>query len=104
MKTLNTLFLALLLSGCTMVGHQRVEGWPELAVTVHRTDAKGVRDACAAFTPWYADVMACAHWDLRARTCVVYIAHESMLEHEMLHCKGYDHVGGQTMRRAVERL
>ena len=98
--------LALLLSGCTVVGHQRVEGWPALKVALHVVPMNVMRDRCAKYVPPLFSPDGCAEFDLRAGTCNIWIAdgpnNQSHVEHELLHCVGYDHPAGGTLRKALE--
>lgn len=100
-KPVSPLILALLVA-CTTISHQRVEGWPELKVTVHEVNYFQVLKHCytSVSLVWRvmgALPMACAWIDLAAKTCDIYIGtgdnDPSILEHELAHCAGGEHVG-----------
>ncbi|MGQ0545262.1 MAG: hypothetical protein ACT4P3_08015 [Betaproteobacteria bacterium] len=100
--------LALLLtSGCTTVGHERVEGWPELAIVEHRVSASQMYSRCRKYVGFGMVPMACAEFNLATRRCDVWLvdgfALPTIVEHERLHCRGYDHVGETSMRDFLTR-
>ena len=106
MRTIFALALAVLLGACTFVGHERVDDWPALKVSLHVVPMNVMRDRCAKYTPPLMNPEACAEFDLRAGTCNIWIAdgpnNTAQVEHELLHCVGYDHPGGGTLRKALD--
>lgn len=89
------------LSGCTMMPDQRVEGLPPLLVTEHVVEPGEIFGHCRGAMSWWhwaalAFPVACANIDFERRTCDIYVATNSppeTVEHERLHCQGYDHGG-----------
>lgn len=99
------------LGACTTIGHEKVEGWPNLKVTEHRVPHHEMRDRCAKYAPWGSYPEACAEFNLNAGTCDIWLSADfpppaAFVEHERLHCHGYDHVGEENMSRllAVHKL
>jgi len=105
-RTIFGLALATLIGACTFVGHERVDDWPALKVSLHVVPTNVMRDHCVKYTPPLMNPEACAEFDLRAGTCNVWIAdgpnNTAQVEHELLHCVGYDHPGGGTLRKALD--
>lgn len=100
--------LTVWLGGCTVVGHKQVEGWPQLRVTEHRVPELALRDRCAQYVGFGMSPQACAEFDLARGTCDIWLSADfpptaSMLEHERLHCKGFDHIGGDTLSNALRQ-
>jgi hypothetical protein len=92
----------LLLSGCAITpidaAHEPPHDWPELKITVHKLDdLSGVCNLRNA-----AMLAGCAVADFNKGTCAVYVRFSSkeVLEHERMHCRGYDHPGESTFRAA----
>ena len=98
--------LALVLTACTIVGHERVAGWPELAIVEHHVPEHQMRDRCVKYVGFGMSPQACAEFDFAARRCDLWFSADfpppaSMVEHERLHCQGYDHIGMRTMERML---
>jgi hypothetical protein len=97
----------LLLGACSTVGHERVEGWPELTIVEHRVSASEMYDRCRKYVGFGALPMACAEFNLATRRCDIWLiqgfAPRSIVEHERLHCRGHDHVGETSMRDFLAR-
>ena len=98
-------FLAALVlaGGCSVIGHERVEGWPELEIVEHRVPADEMAERCRKYAGFGGLPLACAEFNLAARRCDIWLsksfAPQSLVEHERLHCAGYDHVGSTNMQR-----
>ena len=98
------------LVGCTSIDYSRepAADFPALAVTVHRyADTSDVRAACAKAGEKYGVsvsmfLVACSDWRFDTRTCDVYVpaGDDGLLEHELAHCRGYDHYGESTIADA----
>ena len=100
--------LALALQGCTIVGHERVAGWPQLAVYEHYVPEAELRNRCAQYVAFGMSPQACAEFDFSRLRCDLWFSADfpptrSMIEHERLHCQGYDHVGMRTMEGILAR-
>ncbi len=89
--------LILATTGCSIVGHNRVQGWPKLSVVENKVEHRVMRDHCSKYAPFWADVLACAEINLSEGACTIWYVYETELEHERLHCDGYDHIGGNTL-------
>jgi hypothetical protein len=88
---------------CTVIGHEKVEGWPELTVHEHHVSHKEMRDRCNRYAHWSMSPEACAEWNFMDGRCDVWFSTDfppskEVIEHERLHCKGFDHVGQTTLR------
>ena len=99
--------LAALLSACSTMEHERVEGWPELQIVEHRVVAETMFERCRKYAGFGSVPLACAEFNLATRRCDIWLS-ESMawptiVEHERLHCRGYDHVGDTNMRDFLAR-
>lgn len=98
----------MLLTACTIVGHQRVAGWPELAVIEHYVPETELRERCSKYVGFGMSAQACAEFDFVSRRCDLWFSADfrpspSMIEHERLHCQGYDHIGMNTMADMLAR-
>ena len=101
------LLVPLLLAGCATIAHERVEGWPELQIVEHRVPAEEMTERCRKYTAFGSIPLACAEFNLHARRCDIWLsrsfAPQTIVEHERLHCAGYDHVGSSSMREFLAR-
>jgi hypothetical protein len=100
--------LAMLLSACAVIGHERVEGWPQLDIVEHYVPEAQMRDRCGQYTGFGTLPQACAEFDLSTRRCDIWFSadfppNRDIVEHERLHCRGYDHIGASTMRSILAR-
>lgn len=99
--------LLLLLTACTPMPHQRVIGpaWERYAVTEHVIGCWEMQRRCLPGVPFPIKPLlvasgGCATVDFERETCDIYTCAASVsffLEHERLHCRGYDH--GDTLQR-----
>ena len=93
----------LVLGGCSVVGHVKVEGWPDLKIIEHRVPTAEMRDRCVQYADALSSPMACMEFSLWRGECHIWLSadfpSDSLLEHERLHCRGFDHVGGNTLLR-----
>lgn len=94
------------IAACSVIDHQRVEGWPELQVVEHRVPAEEMVARCQKYVGAASLPLACAEFKLAARRCDIWLsesfAPRAVVEHERLHCAGYDHVGSTNMKRLLE--
>lgn len=102
------LLLLLLVSGCSVMGNERVEGWPKLRVIEHYVSPHELSASCAPHVPWHSTPLACALFVFARAECHIFYSAESpppefVKRHERLHCEGYDHIGSTNMQRLVRR-
>ena len=104
------LFLGVsLLQACTTIDkHEQVAGWPQLTVYEHYVPHHVMRDRCVKYTAFGASPEACAEFNLAERRCDLWFSADfpppkAYIEHERLHCAGYDHVGETNMRDFLGR-
>ena len=104
---ITALLVPLFLAACATIDHQRVEGWPQLEVVEHRVPAEEMMQRCRKYAGFGAIPLACAEFNLEARRCDIWLskgfAPQTIVEHERLHCAGYDHVGSTGMRELLAR-
>jgi hypothetical protein len=96
--------LAAALSGCSVIGHEKVEGWPQLEVVEHYVPHAEMRDRCAPYVGFGMSPEACAEFDLVRLKCHIWFSadfppQDFIVKHERMHCAGYDHVGSTGMQR-----
>jgi hypothetical protein len=101
------------LMGCTTIDMQRTPpvDFPSLAVRIHAVDGGAVIRACYKYVAlgWKllgAIPEGCAEVDFEESTCTIYLRGDypskRVLDHELLHCRGYDHPGESSIRDAWE--
>ena len=98
--------VVLSLGACTTIGHEPVDGWPVLEVVEHHVPHHVMRDRCAKYAGWGSFPEACAEFDLAGAKCHLWFSADFpperwMIEHERLHCAGYDHVGEEHMSQLL---
>ena len=95
---------AAVLSSCSVMGHQKVEGWPALRVVEETVADEVMLARCSRHDPV---PLACAEIFIDVGLCrITYserFAPEWVKEHERLHCAGFDHFGSSTMQGILER-
>jgi hypothetical protein len=99
--------LAVLAAGCA-IGHQRVEGWPKLEIVEHYVPHAEMRDRCKPYVGWGMEPAACAEFDLARGKCHIWFSadfppQKVIIDHERLHCAGYDHIGSTNMQRFLDQ-
>ena len=94
--------ISLLAAGCTTIGHEKVQGWPRLEVVEHYVPYEAMAARCQKYVGFGMTPLACAEFDFVAHRCHLWFnesfAPRAVVEHERLHCQGYDHAGESTMR------
>jgi hypothetical protein len=107
LKRILILLFAAASAACSSVGHEKVEGWPELAIVEHRVSAGEMYERCKKYVAFGMLPMACAEFNLATKRCDIWLvegfATRSIVEHERLHCQGHDHVGETAMRDFLTR-
>ena len=103
------LILALaFLAGCTFIDNHTPPpaGWPSLRVEIVEDTygEKGINYYCGPSNPivWR---IGCAVPNFLAGVCHVYVRdldNKELIEHERKHCAGYDHPGGDSIRRIMD--
>ena len=96
-------YLALvLLSACTVVNEHKAPppDWPKLEVTVTEGGFWETQERCDR-NPWVVTLigpaLGCAWVNFDEMRCRIYLWVNSVLEHELLHCQGYDHYGSSQL-------
>lgn len=109
MKTL--LITLLLVVGCTIINQHKMPepDFPALKVVLHEVDGGVVFNACYKYVPLWAKLLGavpegCAEVNFEDNTCTVWVRSDypdkRVREHELLHCKGYDHPGDDAISGA----
>jgi hypothetical protein len=99
----------LLAGGCTMIDqHERVAGWPDLRLVEHYVPEKVMRERCAKYVPFGFLPEACAEFYFAQGECHVWYSADYppthyVMEHERLHCRGFDHPGDTNLRDVLAR-
>jgi hypothetical protein len=93
--------------GCTTIGHEKVDGWPALRVFEHYVSAEEIYERCRKYVGFGMIPLACAEFNLAAGRCDLWFnagfAPRFTVEHERLHCLGYDHPGATNMATVLKR-
>jgi len=96
--------LILFLGGCTTIGHQKVEGWPQLTVIEHHVPHYVMRGPLREVRAvgYLAGGPAPSSTSRRAPatsgSAPTSRRRRAFVKHERMHCEGYDHVGETQMR------
>jgi hypothetical protein len=99
--------LAAAAAGCAAIGHEKVAGWPQLAVHEHYVPHAEMQARCARYVVRFgARPLACAEFNFDERRCDIWYsrsvgARPELVAHERLHCAGYDHPGEDAMARML---
>jgi hypothetical protein len=107
-RALIAALLSLSSAACATIGHQKVEGWPALEVVEHYVPHARMRERCARYAGFGTTPLACAEFHFAARQCHIWFSADfppsrGVIDHERLHCAGYDHVGESTMKELLAR-
>lgn len=91
--------LLLLLAGCATIDIHSPppKDWPKLTVIVQDVPFDVLQRTCGIKNE---TVLACAIPDFDEKKCRIYVWMDTkeIMDHERLHCEGYDHPGENTMR------
>jgi len=104
MRALALALFLLFAASCAAISEPPVEGWPELQIVWHQVSQEEVHGYCAIRVgpiPVGARILGCATADFDRRECHIYVTEDAaawVIEHERLHCLGWDHPGENTMR------
>ena len=95
--------MAMALAACSVIGHEKVAGWPALEVVEHHVPNAEMRTRCAKYVGFGMSPDACAEFDFVRKRCDLWFSADfpppkAFIEHERMHCQGYDHVGETNMR------
>ena len=99
----------LFVAGCSTIDHVKVEGWPALELVERYVPHAEMHARCREYVSSVAMVpVACAQFDFVNRRCYIWYDADNppsaaTVEHERLHCQGYDHPGDTTMRELLRR-
>ena len=101
--------LAALLAACSTIDqHAKVPGWPQLRIVEHFVPDAQMRSRCAKYMPLGLFPEACAEFYFDRGECHVWYSADFrpqpyVMEHERLHCEGYDHPGDTTLHDVLAR-
>ena len=104
----SVVFLAMVLSACTIVGYEKVLGWPQMETVAHYVPSQEMRSRCSPYVGFGMLPEACAEFNFAANRCDIWFSADfpppaSVVEHEKLHCQGYDHIGQRIMAEMLSR-
>lgn len=106
-STLVALAVAFGLSSCSTIGNRPPPAdFPKLNVTVNYVPWEKMYSVCSQYGIQPA---ACTEVNFKDNSCVVWVVPNDgltkyTLEHELLHCQGWDHPGETTLRDMWERF
>jgi hypothetical protein len=97
-----SLLACVLSASCSTLAHERVAGWPELEIVEHYVPHAEMRERCSKYVAFGSSPEACAEFDLANAKCHIWYSRDFppprfIVEHERLHCAGYDHAGSNAM-------
>lgn len=100
--SISSALLCALLAACTVIGTERVQGWPQMQVIEHYVPHARMRDKCAQYVGFGESPMACAEFDFAAKRCDIWYSadfppQDFIKDHERKHCLGYEHAGEHEM-------
>ena len=107
-RILGLAVLSAALTGCalTIDSHRPVPDWPALKVVEHHVAHDEMYERCRRFVPAFSAPEGCTLFYFDLSEAHIYVNKESpsrwVLNHERLHAAGYDHIGSDHMRRALE--
>lgn len=90
--------LAFIAAACTVIGGERVAGWPQLRIVEHQVPHNEMRERCAKYVGFGLSPEACAEFQFEKRRCDIWYSADFppqsfIIEHERQHCLGYEHAG-----------
>jgi len=96
--TFIALLLVLFMGACTIVNEHRAPpaDWPNLEVSITEGGFWETQERCdrnVAVVVLIGPALGCAYVNFDEMKCRIYLWLNAVLEHELLHCKGYDHIG-----------
>lgn len=85
----------LVLTGCTMISYERKPpvDWPKLEVSIVKLGFWKTQQKCGGNILMQA--LACAEFRFDTMTCTIWTSTNDVyvMEHELAHCEGHDHIG-----------
>ena len=103
---IRTLLLCLLLTGCTAIDYSRkVEGWPVMREELHVVSAAEMHNVCDKYAGFGEVMLSCAEMFFHPDVCKIWVTEAGgwLEEHERAHCRGHDHIGGDSMRKMLAK-
>jgi len=105
------LLIVFILSGCTAIGHKAPPNdWPQLQVSIHKVGFWELQTICGGggLMVLAFQYFGCAWIYFNDMTCKVYYAADdesgqSVIEHELEHCRGMDHMGSSMLADGWEQ-
>lgn len=89
------IYFALLLTGCTMISVDRKPpaDWPKLEVSIVKLGFLKTQQKCGGNI--LMQTFACAEIRFDMMTCTIWTSTDDVyvVEHELAHCEGHEHVG-----------
>ena len=93
----------LALASCSTIDpNNRVAAWPDLRVVEHYVSGAEMYAQCKRYVSAGMLPLGCAAFHLDAGECHLWFDERParwVVEHERMHCLGYDHVGDDSMAR-----
>jgi len=97
------------MSACSVIGGERVSGWPELKIIEHHVSHREMRDRCMPYMGVGMSPEACAEFDFAQSRCDIWLSADFpparfVVEHERQHCLGFEHAGENDLRDILANL
>lgn len=106
-EALSALFGGAAAAACTTIDEHTAPpaDWPKLELFEHHVPHAEMRDQCVQWGPWWASPEACAIVNFEAMRCDIWFSADfpplrTWIEHEYMHCAGYDHPGDPVLATA----
>jgi hypothetical protein len=95
--------MSAIVAACAVIGGDPVTGWPELQKVEHYVPHHEMRERCSRYVSFGMAPEACAEFDFAAGRCDLWFSADFppapyVVEHERLHCQGYEHAGEHELR------
>jgi hypothetical protein len=101
--------MSVMVSGCSVIGGERVSGWPELKIIEHHVSHREMRDRCMPYMGVGMSPEGCAEFNFAQSRCDIWLSADFppprfVVEHERQHCLGYEHAGENDLREILANL
>jgi hypothetical protein len=101
--------MSAMISACTVIGGERVDGWPDLKIVEHHVSHREMRDRCMPYVGVGMSPEACAEFQFAQSRCDIWLSADFppprfVVEHERQHCLGFEHAGEHDLRAILANL
>jgi hypothetical protein len=101
--------MSTMISACSVIGGERVEGWPELKIVEHHVSHREMRDRCMPYMGFGMTPEGCAEFNFAQSRCDIWVSADFpppafVLDHERQHCAGFEHAGETELRQILANV